>query len=476
MGSFVHEEPVYPFHDRPDIGVPVIWYPVDETTAVLPYASPFVLRAWDKRDQEIEPVVGTRYAPPTSFRGPRPAPFVGHVCGTPEQWLNGVSYADYLARKFACDCPIRLPLPDFAAAVLWLLAEQLHYTDGTHISFWRDNSTAGNDTTQAADALRPIARVGAAEFGPAAVLSLAHPIDLASQGAVFVVGTLHWVAPNAPVWHVLSDTATGSIFPSVSPTDFAAARPPASATVAQAFPSGVLFLASVVWAAGQAVFFRNGVQIGAPQPFAPASALTLSAVGLVAGGGVTPTKDLVELLLLETAPTSDNLHALHDYYVTKYNLPEEDDVLPGSVIGWAGPSAPADYLDCDGAAVNRVTFSRLFQAIGTAFGAGDGVTTFNVPDFRGRTIIGVGTGPGLTARALADLVGEETHQLTKTEMPVHQHSAQGGAAFVDTSAGTEYVAVAGTKGTTVASTANAGSNQAHNNMQPSGAAFWIIKT
>jgi len=81
-----------------------------------------------------------------------------------------------------------------------------------------------------------------------------------------------------------------------------------------------------------------------------------------------------------------------------------------------------DWLPCDGAAVARNTYNRLFGAIGTTYGAGDGTTTFNVPDFRGRVAVGAGTGTGLTARANGQTFGAETFTLATANMPSHAHT------------------------------------------------------
>lgn len=62
----------------------------------------------------------------------------------------------------------------------------------------------------------------------------------------------------------------------------------------------------------------------------------------------------------------------------------------GWIMMWAGSSAPTGFLLCDGSAISRSTYSVLFGIIGTAFGAGDGSTTFNLPDLRGRIPMGVG--------------------------------------------------------------------------------------
>lgn len=67
-------------------------------------------------------------------------------------------------------------------------------------------------------------------------------------------------------------------------------------------------------------------------------------------------------------------------------------VPPGTILDFAGSTLPTGYLDCNGAAVSRTTYSALFAAISTTWGAGNGTTTFNVPDLRGRTTINEGTG------------------------------------------------------------------------------------
>lgn len=107
-----------------------------------------------------------------------------------------------------------------------------------------------------------------------------------------------------------------------------------------------------------------------------------------------------------------------DYYLNTYLL-----IPPGSIFPFAGNNQPEGYLFCNGNPISRSSYNRLFQTIGTLYGSGDGNTTFNLPDFRGRTPIGTGNGSGLSNRILSDVGGEETHSLTVDEMPSHNHTA-----------------------------------------------------
>lgn len=95
----------------------------------------------------------------------------------------------------------------------------------------------------------------------------------------------------------------------------------------------------------------------------------------------------------------------------------------------AAPPSGADpkpWLECDGSAVSRTTYGALFAAIGTAYGAGDNSTTFNLPDYRGRSPLGQGQGDpiggvAMTARTRGAKVGEEVHKLLIGELADHDH-------------------------------------------------------
>lgn len=69
-----------------------------------------------------------------------------------------------------------------------------------------------------------------------------------------------------------------------------------------------------------------------------------------------------------------------------YLIPPATQVYPGAVGFYAQSSAPSGWLACDGSAVSRTTYAALFAALGTAYGAGNGTTTFNLPDARGRVL------------------------------------------------------------------------------------------
>jgi len=88
---------------------------------------------------------------------------------------------------------------------------------------------------------------------------------------------------------------------------------------------------------------------------------------------------------------------------------------------WAGSSAPTNAFLTQGQAISRTTYATLFGLIGTAFGAGDGSTTFNIPNLQGRVPVGAGAGTWLTPRTLGAIGGEEGHSQTGGEMAGHVH-------------------------------------------------------
>jgi len=107
-------------------------------------------------------------------------------------------------------------------------------------------------------------------------------------------------------------------------------------------------------------------------------------------------------------------------------LPSVAGIPTGSLVMWAGTAPPVGgWLLCDGSAVSRTTYAALFAAIGTAYGTGDGSTTFNLPDLRGRTAFGLGTHADVNALGKSDglAVGSRLarHRHTVTD-PGHAHT------------------------------------------------------
>ena len=95
-------------------------------------------------------------------------------------------------------------------------------------------------------------------------------------------------------------------------------------------------------------------------------------------------------------------------------------VPSGAITPFAGSAAPTGWFSCDGSAISRATYAALFAAIGTTYGAGDGSTTFNLPNLKGRVPVGVDA-----AQTEFDTRGEtggaKTHLLSSAEMPSHTH-------------------------------------------------------
>ena len=172
----------------------------------------------------------------------------------------------------------------------------------------------------------------------------------------------------------------------------------------------------------------------------------------------------------------------------------------GAMTGWPLNTNPSDtdWLICDGKAISRTTYATLFALVGTTWGAGDGSTTFNLPDFRGRVHLG-GNNASLpnaknasyATRNLAATGGEESHVLITAELPVHTHTltdpghfhASNSGSFVTSTAGadagttgTNYRTEANTASATTGITiANTGSDAAHENMPPFLVANFIMK-
>lgn len=93
----------------------------------------------------------------------------------------------------------------------------------------------------------------------------------------------------------------------------------------------------------------------------------------------------------------------------------------GSIIQYAGSSAPSGWLLCDGSAVSRTTYSSLFAVTSTLYGTGDGSTTFNVPNFKSKLPMGYNASD-TPFDTLGETGGSQTHTLSQSELPSYDLS------------------------------------------------------
>ena len=93
----------------------------------------------------------------------------------------------------------------------------------------------------------------------------------------------------------------------------------------------------------------------------------------------------------------------------------------GTIQMYGGSTPPEDWLLCDGSAVSRETFSSLFEKIGTTYGAGDGSTTFNLPDLKGKMPLGVSTSHEIGSTGGSEYIQAHTHGFTNPTYAVNNN-------------------------------------------------------
>ena len=126
-----------------------------------------------------------------------------------------------------------------------------------------------------------------------------------------------------------------------------------------------------------------------------------------------------------------------NYEATKYdfdgaNLTGIEGIPTATIVPWSSASVPSGFLECDGTAVSRSTYSALFAIVGTTYGAGDGATTFAVPDLQDNTPVGksgtkalASTGGANTVASTGN-VGGSTANASLSEAQLASHTHPGG--------------------------------------------------
>jgi microcystin-dependent protein len=189
---------------------------------------------------------------------------------------------------------------------------------------------------------------------------------------------------------------------------------------------------------------------------------------------------------------------MSNYEATKYdfdggNLTGIEGIPTATVVPWTSGSVPSGFLECNGAAVSRSTYSALYAIVGTTYGAGDGVNTFNLPDLQDEVVVGksnnkaIGsTGGANTVTSTGNIAGSTANAtLTTAQLASHSHTVETGGSPQDGQASNHAVSA----GATNFPTGNTGSGQGHSHnmsanfsgdatsvLQPYLTLIYIIKT
>jgi microcystin-dependent protein len=124
---------------------------------------------------------------------------------------------------------------------------------------------------------------------------------------------------------------------------------------------------------------------------------------------------------------------MSNYEATRYdfdgaNLTGIEGIPTATIVPWSSSSVPTGFLECNGAAVSRSTYAALFAIVGTTYGAGDGASTFNVPDLQDNVAVGKSPGKSLASTGGANTVastgnvGGSTANATLTEAQLAAHT------------------------------------------------------
>ena len=183
----------------------------------------------------------------------------------------------------------------------------------------------------------------------------------------------------------------------------------------------------------------------------------------------------------EIFPRQQILSVPYAVQASLLNGKRADELSPaGTVVAFAGNSAPKGWAICDGSPLSSIEYPALSSAIGEHWGdGGDGDgPLFDLPNLSGRNIIGAGVGAGLTQRTAGQFGGEENHTLTIAEMPAHTHDyVVGGHNDVRDANSVVFSPAPASDPTSYPpyKTLSTGSGAPHNNMPPFAVLNYIIK-
>ena len=118
---------------------------------------------------------------------------------------------------------------------------------------------------------------------------------------------------------------------------------------------------------------------------------------------------------------------MSDYEATKYdfdgaNLTGIEGIPTATIVPWSDSSIPSGFLECNGAAVSRSTYAALFAVVGTTYGAGDGSSTFNVPDLQDKVAVSKSNNKALASTGGAENAATANATLSTSQLASHDHT------------------------------------------------------